>query len=158
MWILGGAALERCGSCCQFECCFSRLRSAPSAPAQPHPQYNSREQRSTKLPSITDRNKPSLLLANLDHAQRNNANSAATSTAFAACARIAHPASPRTRAAPIHHFCHRNNRLSVCCDRLAINRLHARLAKNTFLQGLQKSHTAHTDLLERKHYPTGSPM
>src|ERR1700694_4773002 len=55
----------------------------------------------------------------------------------------AHASRARTRTVAIHYFCHWNDRLSVCRDRFAVDRLNTRLPKNTFLQGLQKSHTAH---------------
>src|ERR1700691_1836406 len=123
---------------------FRPLRSAASAPAQPHPQPNARQQSPSQFPSIANRNKPRLAFAHLDHSQGNNAHSAATATALAACARVAHSARSRSCAIAIYHFCHWDNRLSICRDRLAVDGLHARLPKNALLERLQKSHTSHS--------------
>src|SRR6202521_3717648 len=117
--------------------------SAKSAPPHPHTQYNPRHHRPSQLLSIRNRNEPRLLLAHLDNAHRDSSYSSAATATFASSAGIAHASSARTRTVAIHYFCHWDDRLSVCRDRFAVDRLHARLPKNTFLQGLQKSHTAH---------------
>src|ERR1700732_3034911 len=117
--------------------------SAAFAPPPPHTKPNPRQHSPSQLFSIRNRNKPGLLLAHLDHAHGDGPHPAAAATAFASSAGIAHASRARTRTVAIHYFCHWNDRLSVCRDRFAVDRLHTRLPKNTFLQGLQKSHTAH---------------
>ena len=114
--------------------------STKSAPPHPHPNYNPRHHSPSQLLSIRNRNETGLLLAHLDNAHRDSSHSAAT-TAFATSAGIAHASGARTRTIAIHYFCHWDDCLSVCRDGFAVDRLHARLPKNTFLQGW-------------KHYPT----
>src|SRR6266576_5684739 len=114
-----------------------------SAPPQPHSETDSRQQNPYQFSSIRNRDKTRLLAADLDHAGRHSSYSASASTAFTASLGIAYASGASTRSEGVRYLRNWNDCLFVRRNGFAVDGLHACLAKNTFLQRLQKSQTAH---------------